>query len=142
MAEQESLGPEQVNEFLFMQLVMMFQGAAYQQMGKVMNPATQKVERNLEQAKGSIDMLGMLEEKTKGNLSENENRMLEHVLYELRMNYVDELNKGETEAGADQEGAGEEAEGADAEGGEGAAAEGEEEEAGSQEETEKEGGTA
>ena len=64
MAEQESLGPEQVNEFLFMQLVMMFQGAAYQQMGKVMNPATQKVERNLEQAKGSIDMIGMLEEKT------------------------------------------------------------------------------
>lgn len=133
MAEQESLSPEQMNEFLFMQLVMMFQGAAYQQMGKVMNPATQKVERNLEQAKGSIDMLGMLEEKTKGNLSDHEKQMLEHALYELRMNYVDELNKGEPETGEEQEEAGEE---------EADASVGEQEEAESQDETPKEGGTA
>ncbi len=137
MAEQESLGPEQVNEFLFMQLVMMFQGAAYQQMGKVMNPATQKVERNLEQAKGSIDMIGMLEEKTKGNLSENEKQMLEHTLYELRMNYVDELNKGDTEATEGQEES-------DAEGDEAGDAASEEPkgDAESQEETPTEGGTA
>ena len=133
MAEQESLSPEQMNEFLFMQLVMMFQGAAYQQMGKVMNPATQKVERNLEQAKGSIDMLGMLEEKTKGNLSDHEKQMLEHALYELRMNYVDELNKGEPETGEEQEEAGEV---------EADASVGEQEEAESQDETPKEGGTA
>ena len=93
MAEQESVSPEQLNEFLFMQIVMMFQSAAYQHMGKVMNPITQKVERDLAQAKNAIDILGMLGEKTRGNLNENENRLLEHTLYELRMNYVDEINK-------------------------------------------------
>ncbi len=93
MAEQESVSPEQLNEFLFMQIVMMFQSAAYQHMGKVMNPITQKVERDLAQAKNAIDVLGMLGEKTRGNLNENENRLLEHTLYELRMNYVDEINK-------------------------------------------------
>jgi hypothetical protein len=105
MPDEGSFSPEQQNEFLFMQLVMMFQGAAYQHMGKVMNPVTQKVERDMPQAKGAVDMLGMLEEKTRGNLSDNEMRMLEHVLYEVRMNYVDEVNKdteveakGETEA--------------------------------------------
>lgn len=93
MAEQESVSPEQLNEFLFMQIVMMFQSAAYQHMGKVMNPITQKVERDLAQAKNAIDILGMLGEKTRGNLNENEDRLLEHTLYELRMNYVDEINK-------------------------------------------------
>ena len=95
MAEQEMLTPEQMNELLFMQVVMMFQTAAYQHMGKVMNPATQKVERNLGQAKDAIDLLGMLEEKTRGNLNDNEKGLLEHTLFELRMNYVDEMNKGE-----------------------------------------------
>ena len=93
MAEQESPIPEQMNELLFMQLVMMFQSAAFQHMGKVMNPVTNKVERDLPQAKNSIDILGMLEEKTKGNLSDNEKRLLEHALYELRMNYVEESNR-------------------------------------------------
>ncbi len=107
MAEQESVNPEQLNEFLFMQIVMMFQSAAYQHMGKVMNPITQKVERDLAQAKNAIDLLGMLDEKTRGNLNENENRLLEHTLYELRMNYVDEINKdkaSETEEVEDAEG--------------------------------------
>ena len=105
MPDEGSFSSEHQNEFLFMQLVMMFQGAAYQHMGKVMNPVTQKVERDMPQAKGAVDMLGMLEEKTRGNLGDDEARMLEHVLYEVRMNYVDEVNKdagdepkGETEA--------------------------------------------
>ncbi len=94
MSEQDSLNQDQMNELLFMQVVMMFQGMAQQHLGKVMNPATQKVERNLEQAKFAIDTLGMLEGKTQGNLGDNEKQMLEHALFELRMNYVDELKKG------------------------------------------------
>ena len=110
MAEQEMLTPEQMNELLFMQVVMMFQTAAYQHMGKVMNPATQKVERNLAQAKDAIDILGMLDEKTRGNLNDNEKQLLEHALFELRMNYVDEVNKGEEpEAQAEEEASGPEA---------------------------------
>ena len=93
MGENEPITQEQMNEFLFSQVVLMFQGAAWQHMGKVMNPVTNKVERDLAQAKHSIDMLAMLEAKTKGNLSDNEQRFLEHALYELRMNYIDEVNK-------------------------------------------------
>ena len=78
---------------LFMQLVLMFQTAAMQQMGKVINPLTQKIEKDLSQAKFSIDMLGMIEEKTKGNLSDEEKKILDHILFELRMNYVDEVEK-------------------------------------------------
>ena len=84
---------DQKNEFLFMQMVMMFQGMAMQNLGKVMNPVTNKAERNLDQAKNMIDLLGMLEAKTKGNLGNNERNMLTHALYELRMNYVDEDKK-------------------------------------------------
>jgi len=104
MAEQEAPSPEQMNEFLFMQIVMMFQSAAFQHMGKVMNPVTNKVERDLPQAKNAIDILGMLEAKTKGNLSDNEQRLLEHALYELRMNFVEESNKPSPQEGEDAEG--------------------------------------
>lgn len=96
MADQNIPTQDQQNELLFMQLVMMFQGMALQNLGKVMNPVTNQIERNLEQAKNMIDILGMLDEKTKGNLNDNEEKLMEHVLFELRMNYVDELKKDET----------------------------------------------
>jgi len=90
MAEDES---EKRGEFYFIQLVLMFQTTAFQQMGKLENPITKKVERDLDQAKFSIDMLEMIQQKTKNNLSENEKKFLDHILFELRMNYVDEVNK-------------------------------------------------
>ena len=96
MADQNIPTQDQQNELLFMQLVMMFQGMALQNLGKVMNPMTNQIERNLEQAKNMIDILGMLDEKTKGNLNDNEQKLMEHVLFELRMNYVDELKKDES----------------------------------------------
>jgi len=79
---------------LFTQLVLSFQAAAWQQLGKVPSVITGKIERSIEMAKHSIDMLGMLEEKTKGNLNEDEQKFLRHVLYELRMNFLEEQNKG------------------------------------------------
>ena len=104
MAESEPITQDQINEFLFTQIVLMFQGAAWQHLGKVMNPASNKVERDLAQAKNTIDILGMLQAKTKGNLSDNEQKFLEHALYELRMNYIDEVNKvpDETEGPGDE----------------------------------------
>lgn len=80
------------------QLVLSLEAAAMQQMGKLQSPLTGKVERNLEVAKNSIDMLGMIERKTAGNLTEDEASLMKHVLYQLRMNYVDELN-ADREAG-------------------------------------------
>ncbi len=108
MADQNIPTQDQQNELLFIQLVMMFQGMALQNLGKVMNPMTNQIERNLEQAKNMIDLLGMLDEKTKGNLTDNEQRLLEHALFELRMNYIDELKKDEASDKAPEEQASEE----------------------------------
>lgn len=77
----------------FFQLVLSLQAGAMQQMGKVANPITGKVERDLRVAKATIDLVAMLEAKTKGNLNKEEARLLSHVLYELRLNYVDESKK-------------------------------------------------
>jgi hypothetical protein len=76
---------------LFLGLVHSFQSAAMQQMGKILNPFTQKIERDLPQAQLSIDMLVMLQERTNGNLTPEESRFLAHVLRELQLNYVMEL---------------------------------------------------
>jgi hypothetical protein len=92
MPENES---EKKSEFYFVQLIITFQAAAMQQMGKLQNPITRKVERNLDQARSSIDMLEMLQDKTRNNLTENQQKFLEHTLYELRMNYLDEQKKGQ-----------------------------------------------
>ena len=98
---EETMSKEQQTELLFMQLVMMFQGMAMQQLGKVMNPMTQKIDRDLGQAKNFIDLLAMLEEKTEGNLGEGEQKLLQQALFDLRMNYVDEVKKEAAEAEPD-----------------------------------------
>lgn len=75
----------------------MFQTAAMQQMGKLKNPVSDKIERNMDQAQMSIDMLDMLQTKMKGNLNDDEQRYLREVLKELKLNYVDELAKDRSE---------------------------------------------
>ncbi|MBU4501240.1 MAG: DUF1844 domain-containing protein, partial [Nanoarchaeota archaeon] len=57
------------NEAMFMQLIMGLQSSAWMLLGKVANPITGKMEKNLEGAKVTIDTIMMLKEKTKGNLS-------------------------------------------------------------------------
>lgn len=59
-------------------------------MGVLDDPATGKKSKNLTAAKQTIDILGMLEEKTRGNLTDQERDMLRHILYDLRMIYVRE----------------------------------------------------
>ena len=81
------------NKVLFAQLIVMLHGAAMQQMGKIKNPISDKIERDLAQAQLSIDMLDMIQEKTRGNLSSEEDRFLQSLLQELKLNYVDEVTK-------------------------------------------------
>ncbi len=83
--------------FLFQHLVVMFQTLALQQMGKLTSPITGKVERDLHQAKITVDMLGMLQNRTEGNLDENEKKILDTVMMELQMNYIDETARAENE---------------------------------------------
>ena len=82
---------------LFANLVMMFHSATMGHLGKVKNPITEKIERDLDQAQLMIDLLDMLLTKTKGNLSAEEEKFLSNVLRELKLNYVDEKSKGEAE---------------------------------------------
>jgi hypothetical protein len=58
------------------------------QLGEIQDPFTQKSAKNLPLAKQTIDLIGMLKEKTKGNLTPEEERVIEYVLYDLRMRYV------------------------------------------------------
>jgi hypothetical protein len=57
-------------------------------LGQVPNPVTHKTEEDLTQAKFLIDTLGMLKEKTSGNLNMEESTLLENLLYELRTQYI------------------------------------------------------
>lgn len=84
---------EKEHSFLFMQLILQNQQLAMMSMGKLKNPVSDKMERNLEFAKMSIDTLDMLAAKTKGNLSEYEEKFLTEVIKDLKLNYVDEANK-------------------------------------------------
>lgn len=80
---------------LFLNLVLSLHSAAMQQMGKLKNPMTDTIDRNLGQAELSIDMLDVIKKKTEGNLSEEEDKFLTLMLNELKMNFMDEKNKGE-----------------------------------------------
>jgi hypothetical protein len=86
---------DQVNskELLFMQLVMQNQQIALMSLGKIVNPVTNKTEKNLEYAKMAIDTLDMLKEKTSGNLSAYEDQFLTEAIKELKLIYVAENDK-------------------------------------------------
>ena len=86
------MSAQQTHEAQFQGLVVSLAAAAMQHLGKTLNPLTQKIEKNLEAAQATIDMLDMLEAKTKGNLSEDEAKLLKHILSDLKLNYVETLN--------------------------------------------------
>ena len=86
------------NEFLLMQVILMFQTAALQHMGKLKSPLSDKIERDLQQAQASIGILEMFHTKMKGNLSSDEERYFSQVLQELKLNYVDEVSKDQNMA--------------------------------------------
>ncbi len=58
-------------------------------LGLAPNPVSGETEPDLTQAKYTIDLLEMLKEKTEGNLSEDENKILMSLLFDLRMRYVE-----------------------------------------------------
>lgn len=84
---------EEKNRILLTQLVLMFETAALQHMGKLKNPFTDRIERDLQQARISIDMLEMLQSKMTGNLSSEDEKIFSQVLSDLRLNYVEEAGK-------------------------------------------------
>jgi hypothetical protein len=78
---------------LFIQLLYIFHASAMQSLGKIKSPITGKIEKNLEQAKQSIEMLEMLKEKTVNNLNPELTKALDTFLSEVRLNFVEESTK-------------------------------------------------
>jgi hypothetical protein len=78
---------------LFLQLLLGLQQSGMMTLGKLMNPLTRQIEKNLDAARDTIDTLAALEARTRGNLEPDEARVLQQVLTELRMNYLDEVKK-------------------------------------------------
>lgn len=58
-------------------------------LGEVENPFSKRTEKNLDQAKFTIDTLQIIKDKTRGNLTEDEMRLLDTALYDLRMRYIE-----------------------------------------------------
>ncbi len=76
----------------FSTFVLSLSHSALMHLGEAPNPETGRVERNLPLARQTIDLIGMLDEKTKGNLSGEEERLIGQILFDLRLRFV-ELSK-------------------------------------------------
>ena len=97
--EDKGISEKELSEIRFIQYVSILTNAGMQQMGKIMNPVTGKMEKSLEAAKATIELLSMLKEKTKGNLTTDEEQVLSNALANLQLNYADEVNRMEKESG-------------------------------------------
>jgi len=78
----------QKEKLSFQDFVYMMSGSAMVGLGLVPNPATSKQEIDLPSVQNTISLLEMIQEKTKGNLTQDEDMLLDNVLHELRMGYV------------------------------------------------------
>ena len=94
VAESKEAAKEKAPEITFSTFVLSLSSSAAMSLGGYQDPVSGHVPKNLELAKQSIDILGMLAEKTKGNLDPEEEKLLDSALYELRMRYVEETRKG------------------------------------------------
>jgi len=82
-------------EQLFDNLISSLVHSVWISLGKIKNPMSDKIERNLFAASMNIDMLDMLYKRMDGNLSEQEESYLSHVLSEIKMNYIEEKKLGD-----------------------------------------------
>ncbi len=75
-------------EIDFASFLLSISTSALIQLGEIPDPATKQPVKQLPLAKQTIDLIGMLKEKTKGNLTPEEEKLIDHLLYDLRMRYV------------------------------------------------------
>ena len=93
---------ENKNMQLFMGLCTSLVTQAWMQLGKIKNPMTDKIEADINAASLTIDMLGMLKNKTRGNISDEEAKILDQSISELKMNYIMSKEKAEEEPTKDE----------------------------------------
>ena len=83
-------GMEGMPEPSFAVLLQLVAAPCFIHLGLVPNPATGQVEKSVEQAKWSIDLLHVLEEKSRGNLDDQERGLMDQILHQLRSAYLAE----------------------------------------------------
>lgn len=92
-AAQENAGPDDVPEISFSTFVIGLSTQALMHLGEIPNPLSEKVESALPVAKQMIDIIAILREKTRGNLDQGEQKLMDDVLYDLRMRYVEAVKR-------------------------------------------------
>jgi hypothetical protein len=80
-------------EISFASFIMSLGTSVFFHLGDLPHPETGAAEKNLPLAKQTIDLLGVLREKTRNNLTPEEENIFDHLLYDLRMRYVKEISK-------------------------------------------------
>ncbi len=108
--------PSKHDQVLF-HLVVNLQMMAMQQLGKLQHPVTGETGRDLEQARGTIDILEMLKTKCRTDTPEEILRILDQAVMDLQLNYLDEAKKDDAADSPEAEEA-DEKETADTDGGE------------------------
>ena len=86
------MDPKELNQYFF-SLVSMFAAACWQQLGKMPDEASGEIQRDLESAQVTIDILRMIQDKTKGNLTNTEAKLLEDTISALQANLNEEVAK-------------------------------------------------
>ncbi|MGA2224473.1 MAG: DUF1844 domain-containing protein [Syntrophobacteraceae bacterium] len=89
--EEQARGP--FPEVTLATFIFSLSSSALVHLGEIPEPQTNRTEVDLPIAKQIIDTLGMLQDKTKGNLDQDEERLLKSVLYDLRMRYIQKSGK-------------------------------------------------
>jgi len=94
-AEDLPSGTEEDHNFQidFSTFVFSLTSSAFYNLGDMPDPMTGKTETNLPAVQQTIDMLNMLKEKTKGNLTDEEAKLMDQMIYELQMKYVEKTRK-------------------------------------------------
>ena len=86
-------GHEALPEINFSTFIISLSTQALMHLGEIANPLSGKSEADIPVAKQMIDILGMLQEKTRSNLDAGEERLIEDILFDLRMKYVEAVKK-------------------------------------------------
>lgn len=81
-------------EVTFSAFIMSLNTSALYHLGDIADPATGKTVVNLDLARNAIDSLTVIQEKTKGNLTSEEDQLLKSILYDAKLRYVQHVKKG------------------------------------------------
>jgi len=80
-------------EVNFSTFILSLSSSVLMHLGEIPDPISKEKKKDLSLAKHTIDVMGMLQEKTEGNLTDNEKKLMDGILYDLRMRYVQQVGK-------------------------------------------------